>query len=85
MHWAHRPCSERHSKPKLHHPRLIREGVAECRPPEIRVAFIGHIRSVVCVVEQVEHFKQAVGPYAEAERNPLLDPHIHAVNRIGDQ
>src|SRR5204863_5085414 len=76
---------ERGAEPQLEHPRLIAEAVAERRPPEQGAAFVRHVRSVVRMIEQIEDLENAVDSRAADERNPLLEPHVHAVNRIANQ
>src|SRR4030095_3142364 len=82
---VHPVRSERESEPQLQHTRLIRDVAVERRLPIAAVAFLGHIGSVVRMVEQVEHFQDAVNTRAASESKMPLDSQVHAVNGVPDQ
>ena len=51
--------------------------------PEVPVALLRHIRTVVRVVEHVEYLDEAVDRHAAAEREPPLNAQIDAMDRHG--
>src|SRR5262245_53237698 len=79
---SHSCLSERGAEPELQHPRLVREIGVGRRLAVIRVAFVDHIRSVVRVVEQIEHLEYPLDVPVTTKRQSLLEPHVHAVDRI---
>src|SRR5437016_14607929 len=76
---------ERRPESQLQHPRLVSEIVVERRLAIIRIAFVGRIRAVVGVIEQVEHLEDAVDLPPFAKRKSLLEPHIHPVEGIAHE
>src|SRR5215510_2016628 len=72
---------EGRAKSQLQHSRLIRQIVGERWLAVIRIAFVCRICAIVRVIEQVEHFENAVYPDAFGNWQLLLEPHIDAMDR----
>src|SRR4030095_17016602 len=77
--------SESCPEPELHHPRLIRDVRIRGRRAVSRVALGGDIRTVVRVVEQVEHLDDAIDGRVCGECEAALDAEIDSMNRIAHQ
>src|SRR5437867_12903654 len=78
-------ASERETEPELQLPRLIGNVAVEGRLPVAAVAFVRHVRAVVRVIEQVEDLEHGVQRPLAGKGKPLLEPHVHAVNRFPDK
>jgi hypothetical protein len=76
---------ERQPNSELQHSWPVRDVRVEGRLAEERVAFVRRVRTVIRMVEQVEHFEHAIQPHVADDRNALLETHIHAVNLIADE
>src|SRR5881628_2853398 len=73
---------ERGPETQLQHARLVSQIAVERRLAVIGIVFVGRVGAVVRVIEQVEHFEDAEELYTLTNRDPLLEPHIHTVDRI---
>src|ERR1700704_5494392 len=78
-------CSERRAEPELQHARLIGDVRVRRWFAVVAVAFRGHIRSVVRVVEQVEHLQDAVNPCVLRQLEASLDPQVYSMNGMTNE
>ena len=74
-------CLECGPETQLQHARLVSEIIAERRFSVIRIVFVGGIAAVVRVIKQIKGLEEAEELYTVTNRNPLLKPHVHAVDR----
>ena len=74
----HRPASgsERRAHAELQDPREILDAGTERRRFKVRVGYVRDVIAVVLVIEQIEHFDDALDGRAADERQPLLHPQI---------
>src|SRR5262245_29722290 len=68
-------------EPELQNPRLVRRRLVEGRQAELRrVAERRRVRTVVGVVEDVEHLRHQIRVATAAKRETLLQTHIHGMD-----
>src|SRR5437879_6317962 len=75
---GHRPWG---AETQLEHARLVSEIVAERGLTIVRIVYVSGIGAVVRVIEQIEHLEHAEELHTVTNRDPLLKPHVHAVDR----
>src|SRR5580765_797449 len=77
---------EREVEPELQNARLEGRRLVERRQSERRrIAERRRVRPIVGVVEDIEHLRHQVGVATAAKREALLQPHVHAVDRLANQ
>src|SRR5205085_10984449 len=72
-------------EPQLQLPRFVRDIILRHRRPEVRRADRRHVIAVVDVIEQVEHFDNAVKRCVIGQTEIAKQAHVHAVRGLADE